>query len=317
MNMLYTDGCSYTQGHKREIFSFVWPNLLADKLQLRLWNKAHVAKSNDNIFFDFCKYKERLNPGDKVFIMWSHVERFAVSFYPQLTEKFMDCKNFAGNEEHWRRNVGTILSSNFQDHESPDRPLHVYYYEGWLAKTLIYMYEVQEWCKANGVDHYFITTDNYHQFNRVRDYEIVDYIKKLDETKIFNWPTPQWEYPSNHNPIEFKSFLVEWTLTNFVTSYCSAYAQETGEHMLAGDMKHMNKKCMALYAEDLYNWVMDPTKNMQYIIDNKLSYNAARCFSDIKFRMQTYPKGATREHWVESEMWRYIQQNAEFIYETE
>ncbi len=96
MNTLHTFGCSYTaayetSGNRAEYIKYkeyrggsypkIWPELLSEKLNLKLNNTAVGGASNYEILQSFCDNVEKFQEGDIVIIGWSYKERFRVVDY--------------------------------------------------------------------------------------------------------------------------------------------------------------------------------------------------------------------------------------------
>lgn len=96
MNTLHTFGCSHTarfetSGNRAEYIKYkeyrggsypkIWPELLSEKLNLKLNNAAVGGASNYEILQSFCDNVEKFQEGDIVIIGWSYKERFRVVDY--------------------------------------------------------------------------------------------------------------------------------------------------------------------------------------------------------------------------------------------
>lgn len=96
MNTLHTFGCSHTapfgtSGNRAEFIEYkkykggnypkIWPELLSEKLNLKLNNTAVGGASNYEILQSFCDNVEKFEQGDIVIIGWSYKERFRVVDY--------------------------------------------------------------------------------------------------------------------------------------------------------------------------------------------------------------------------------------------
>ena len=96
MNTLHTFGCSHTarfetSGNLIEYIKYkeyrggsypkIWPELLSEKLNLKLNNAAVGGASNYEILQSFCDNVEKFQQGDIVIIGWSYKERFRVVDY--------------------------------------------------------------------------------------------------------------------------------------------------------------------------------------------------------------------------------------------
>lgn len=91
MNTLHTFGCSYTayfessgntlpyiqyKEYRGGSYPKIWPELLSEKLNLKLNNVARGGSSNYEIFQAFCDNVKKLQEGDVVIIGWTYKERF-------------------------------------------------------------------------------------------------------------------------------------------------------------------------------------------------------------------------------------------------
>ena len=96
MNTLHTFGCSFTgpyetsgsypafteyKKYKGGKFPKIWPELLSERLNLKLNNSAKGGSSNYQIFQSFCDNVEKLRKGDIVIIGWTYKERFRLVNY--------------------------------------------------------------------------------------------------------------------------------------------------------------------------------------------------------------------------------------------
>jgi hypothetical protein len=90
MPTLHTFGCSlsspyelflydnlklYTRFHNNSLPK-IWPELLSNKLNLKLNNVAEPASGNDSIFHKFINTIDKFESGDVVIIGWSNLSRF-------------------------------------------------------------------------------------------------------------------------------------------------------------------------------------------------------------------------------------------------
>jgi hypothetical protein len=91
MNTLHTFGCSYTAHFENNngrsqyedykkfrggTYPKIWPELLSEKMGLKLNNPSAGGSSNYEIFQSFCDIVPKLNEGDVVVIGWSYKERY-------------------------------------------------------------------------------------------------------------------------------------------------------------------------------------------------------------------------------------------------
>jgi hypothetical protein len=104
MNTLWTFGCSYTADYYPlysgdELSNYgkykewrggnlpkIWPELLSEKLNLNLENKAEGGSSNYTIFTQFTDVVDEIKEGDIVIFGWTNVLRFVI--VDERTEKF-------------------------------------------------------------------------------------------------------------------------------------------------------------------------------------------------------------------------------------
>ena len=105
MNTLWTFGCSYTADYHPlysgddELSNYgkykewrggnlpkIWPELLSEKLNLNLENKAEGGTSNYTIFTQFTDVVDEIKEGDIVIFGWTSVVRFIMA--DERTEKF-------------------------------------------------------------------------------------------------------------------------------------------------------------------------------------------------------------------------------------
>jgi hypothetical protein len=88
-NNLYIFGCSYSadfemSGVKKQYESYKngwpksWSEILSEKLNMTLVNKARGGFGNDAIFDEFCIESDKIKKDDIVIIGWSYFNRFRV-----------------------------------------------------------------------------------------------------------------------------------------------------------------------------------------------------------------------------------------------
>lgn len=323
----YIDGCSYTAGHSSEIIP--WPTQFY-KFELDNTNKARpqgaldlsqVAKSNEHIFFDFISNKDKLDSNTTVIIFWSHAERYMA--YLDRTRPENELISIKNLNSSTIKDGYQYLLGNFTLKDSFLYQL----YDMYLAKTLMFMYLVQEECKRRDIKYYFITVDPYYKYESVINYPAFPWATQIDKTKVFNWCMPEFE-PLNTEPdLSFDRFISEWSITGFVTSWCRAFSRESGHNVFARDLKHMNQEGHIIFGTQLKRWMDDININMARIVDKELSYDAARHFKDMNYAAANlYPKEyidslkdkKERLHWVERTTLSYLQNAkllADFVYE--
>ena len=104
MNTLWTFGCSFTADYHPlysgdELSNYgkykewrggnlpkIWPELLSEKLNLNLENKAEGGSSNYTIFIQFTNVVDEIKEGDIVIFGWTNVLRFVIA--DERIEKF-------------------------------------------------------------------------------------------------------------------------------------------------------------------------------------------------------------------------------------
>lgn len=297
----YIDGCSYTRGHDDKTWNFAWPALLGMNGPDCI-NKSSIAKSNEHIFLDFLNHKDDLASNSKIFIFWSHAERYVPRYQDG---RFHDSKN--------------LSSGGFQIGPSPD-PFTTQ--DAYLIKTLSYIYNVQEWCKRLGLDWYFITTDPYYKYQRLFNEESINkWSSRIETSRIFNWPAPAFTELPFENKKTHEYFLIEWALANFVTSWVRAFSQHYNKNLLADDLKHMNSDGHVIFAEQLKEWINDNNKNLFYLIE-QLDYDSSRHFKDLNYVVHSpmLKKYSTGVHWIEQIVYGVLNQSkmlADYVYESD
>lgn len=305
---LYIDGCSYTMGHEPGIIS--WTSKIINGARDTTLDRSFTAKSNEHMVLDFFNNAPMLSKDAKVIIFWSHCERY-VPYYNRNALypcKMVDIKNLSGKEVTIPYNLltGQQMPPNF--------PYMLY--DMHLIKTMFYMYQVQEYCKLNSINHYFITTDPYYKFKSIMtEQDIVNWASKLDSRRIFNWPCYEYTPLNVENKYEYGYFVLEWAVHGLVTSWCRAFGENTGSILLDKDKKHMNQTGLNLFGEQILNWINDLDKNLLYLIDNELSYDAGRHFKETQYAINNFQKTS---HWVERTAYDYIAEAklmADFVYE--
>jgi len=324
----YVDGCSYTRGHEKDTPS--WPTKIYKFLPTETGlvapqnaiDNSQIAKSNEHIFFDFLQFKDKLDSDSTVIIFWSHCERY--SCYLDLSQEIdhiRDVKNL---------NSSTIIegykhiTGNFNLKEGFLYQL----YDMYIAKTLMYIYLVQEECERRNIKYFFITQDPFYKFKEVMKLpNFAPWSKLIKQDKIFNWPAPDYEDLNADKTKNFSRFITVWSLTGFVTSWCRAFSRQTGKILFAEDCKHMNRLGQDLFYEQLIRWMNDTSKNLNYIIEHELEYDAARNFKDLNYAAQNFlpfelleplKNDTKRFHWVERAAFDYLQNAkmlADYVYE--
>lgn len=100
-NNLFVFGCSYSAKFKHsgittdyETYLNGWPlswsEILSDKLNLELVNRAKGGRSNDSIFDDFCNESGNIKKGDIVIIGWSYLNRFRTCSTKSNSTRWID-----------------------------------------------------------------------------------------------------------------------------------------------------------------------------------------------------------------------------------
>ena len=88
MSRLIAFGCSYTYGtalkdcpryeYTPEPSKFAWPNLLANKLNLKVTNLSVPGSSNKKIWHKLVSFEPQITSNDIVVISWTHLKRNCV-----------------------------------------------------------------------------------------------------------------------------------------------------------------------------------------------------------------------------------------------
>jgi len=91
MNNLFVFGCSFTQGsgcltgepynlkHKKSEDDLIWPEIIANKLELKLYNFGEAGKSNNMIIDNIVKNFDLIQKDDFVIIQKTFPHRFEVA----------------------------------------------------------------------------------------------------------------------------------------------------------------------------------------------------------------------------------------------
>jgi hypothetical protein len=139
MSRLIAFGCSYTFGQGLEDIhskfpytkssKLAWPNLLANKLNLKCINNAEPGNTNFNIWHAALKYKFKKD--DIVFILWTHKNRhtiFETSYrYDNLTKDDAKTKCFYDNfYSPYQSNIQTALYISHLNYEIPNKIINLF-----------------------------------------------------------------------------------------------------------------------------------------------------------------------------------------------
>jgi len=303
MNKLYVDGCSHTVGHDpafnvgKDYLTSLFVKELEEE---RVIEAGTTAKCNEAIFFDFLNCFDILQEGDSVLIYWSHAER--ITQHVQNVSR----ANLHANLHHKKYLNGIIGYKNLDPTPYSNNKMYKYTQLEDLAWTFLYrtymqMYAVQELCKSKGINYYFMTVDPYYKYQLIPK----EYRKQapVDESKVFNWPMPEIALWHNFNRNKHSNFLVEWALTSTPILLGRALTKENKSQYIAQDYKHLKQKGHRILYQWITEWMDNSDRDLQWIINNKLTHEAAREFNTLEFHIKEFNlKGFNAVHWVEQEV---------------
>ena len=311
MSKCYIDGCSHTVGHrpipgevtKNTIWlgSLMQRYLAPDSFEESFYF-PQTAKANDNMFFDFMSVVDQLVKGDKVFIYWSHAERFI---------RNLDITTF---HDDWMHGQGictkTVSPFRFGSKESQFGPLYKdldyeQIVESWMYKTWMYMYSVQEICKQKELDWYFVTCDPFYKFDKIRDN--IKTQCPIDYKHVWNWPADTMEMWPGYNVNEHNHFLVEWALTSTPILLGRAQGIMDGTNYISDDYKHITQKGHKMFSDLLIEWIEDPDRDLSWHINNRLTQKAALEYKSIMPHLKQFDlTDYNATHWVEQEVEKIV-----------
>jgi hypothetical protein len=166
MSKLYTFGCSFTQGFHLDDFSNgsnkmidykkwrggilpkIWPEIVAEKLELELDNHAWPGSSCYKIFDRFCKQCHKFQKGDVVIFEWTRIHRFRLyedGYFPTILPIFNP------NIENGAQPISKKGIMEFQVNRTE---------EPWIQELYSYQKIIIEICKLVGCELYFWSADN-------------------------------------------------------------------------------------------------------------------------------------------------------------
>lgn len=291
-------GCSYVNGTK--LYDVINQNVWAFKLNLpphKVSVIAGSARSNRSIVNSISEQIQegKLNKDSVVIVHWSHSERQALAnrYVDEDNTHIEDYKNLQLN--------GITLGWN----EFTNKEL----WEALLINGLNEIYLVQELLKDKCKDYFFITTDHYQSYKSTQS-KIIDLINK---DKIFNWPC---ELDNMFSVDDQDSFILNWITQSFPLTLC----RYLGKEYIHDDFKHLNMKGHTEFGKMIFDWMVDPSKDWNYILNNSTSNQQQVCrdahkgFIELQKLYKEFPKSV---HWVE-EIYTstdLVQQQTGYVYE--
>lgn len=309
---IYIDGCSHMTGHdfsigKERYMQALFQNVYMDSVAGATITAAATAKCNEAMFFDFLSCFDILKEGDSVVIYWSHAERF--------TQRALPIDRCEKNEQgKFLNNIAAFKNLNPGPYDTPVYTGTMYSNTkienlswSFLYRTYMHMYAVQEMCKSKNINYYFLTVDPYYKFQTIpKEYREQ---APVDESKVFNWPLPEVFKWGNFDRTNYNHFLIEWTLTSLPILVGRALSKENKGQYIHKDYKHLTLAGHAILYEWIVDWINDPSRDLSWIINNKLTHEAAREFNTIEFHLKEFNlDGFEAVHWVEQVIEELLEQ---------
>lgn len=179
MSRLIAFGCSYTYGeglddcwtgeeHGPNPSKLAWPSLIADKLNLEVYNHGKPGTSNKHIWYEILNYD--FHRDDTVIILWTHFNRSCVIRDDGTTKRLLPGdtaikpSRFTKNYylEYWTA-TDALLDSfnriNYIDYYLKSKGIAVYHF------TVEIDYKIPSWSKANLISVPFF----WHRLDRALD----------------------------------------------------------------------------------------------------------------------------------------------------
>lgn len=179
MNTLHLFGDSFTQGHNMDFhypnyknwgehrggnLPETWGEILSNKLNMLMNNKAVAGMGNHEIFLTICQYSDMFKKGDIVIINWAFMERFRWASVHKNNDGIIeliesDVKGVGRPQPYWKRLSSKIedghhINENTRNDIALNRTDKLYIDE-------IYNYEkiIEVLCKNIECDVYFWSSD--------------------------------------------------------------------------------------------------------------------------------------------------------------
>jgi hypothetical protein len=183
MDKLWTFGCSFTQGFHLDDFSNgtnlminyknwrngelpkIWPQIVAENLQLELENHGWPGSSVYKIFDRFCKQCYKFKKGDVVIVEWTRIHRFRLyenSHFPTILP--IHNPNIDNGTQPIPKE--SIIEIQVNRTEKP-----------WIEEIYSFQKIIMELCKSIGCEIYFWSADDY--INNKESIEFKENIKSL------------------------------------------------------------------------------------------------------------------------------------------
>ena len=168
MNKLWTFGCSFTHGFHLDDFSNgtnlmisyknwrpnqqlpkIWPEFVAECLELELDNHGWPGSSVYKIFDRFCKQSHKFKKGDVVILEWTRIHRFRLycdGYFPTVLPIFNP------NIDNGSQPISKKAIIEYQVNRT-ERP--------WIDEIYSFMKLCKELCESIGCELYFWSADDF------------------------------------------------------------------------------------------------------------------------------------------------------------
>ena len=230
-NILLASGCSYTDKNFKSLDSSIddnlrggwsmWPEIMANELNLKCVNKAKSGKDNDFIFDSILEgIAEHGNDIDTVAILWTSADR--VSFFNQVLIPFAEyhiklMDNPSKNLIDWSKRYGIAdLSQRFMSSKYFDKKEMLDY---WVQRPLSKMYSIIHMCHIYGYGLIMAQGPSYFEpqpMNRMVDAKYFPESHRISETDI----TKTFMNSNYFNFVEKnKKNIIGWPFLNSLGGY--------------------------------------------------------------------------------------------------
>ena len=186
MATLHLFGDSYTQGHKMDIhyppyqlwknlldgnLPPTWGELLSEKMDMALSNRAVAGMSNHEIFMTFCKHCSELRKGDILILNWTYMPRFRWASLEKDNDGEIMLDSRSKPIQIWKRLGGGINPHDLLHIEKKTLRDIVLNRTEDLYQQEIYDYEnlIEHFAKSVGFKFFFWSAENNLIFNLPRE----------------------------------------------------------------------------------------------------------------------------------------------------
>lgn len=163
MRTLHLFGDSFTEGHNLDLtfppykewrkyrggeLPPCWGDLLSEKLNMTLANRAMGGMSNDEIFNTICRYSDQFQKDDIVIINWTYPHRFQWAFWSEEKERYTWIRLGADPRD------GSVISESTRTEIALNRILSPY-----IDRIYEYEHFICEYSKSKKFQVYFWSAD--------------------------------------------------------------------------------------------------------------------------------------------------------------